>query len=40
MIFVDEDEDPPEYRKIVGLEWNAKKPRRWDMTGVLAGSYP
>ena len=40
MVFVDEDEDPPEYCKIVDLEWNAKKPRGWDMLGVPAGSCP
>ena len=22
MVFVDEDEDPPEYRRIVDLEWS------------------
>ena len=27
MVFLDEDAEPPEYRKIVDLDWNAKKPR-------------
>ena len=27
MVFLDEDIEPPEYRKIVDLEWNFKKPR-------------
>ena len=40
VFFVDEDEDPPEFRKIVVLEWNAKKPRGLDKTGVPAGSCP
>ena len=40
VIFVDEDEDPPEYREIVNLEWNAKKPRGWVMVGVPVGSCP
>ena len=40
VIFVDEDEDLPEYRKIVDLEWNAKKLRGWDMVGVSVGSCP
>ena len=31
VLFVDEDVNPPEYRAIVGLEWNARKPHRWDM---------
>ena len=26
-VFLDEDVDPPEYLKIVDLEWNVKKPR-------------
>ena len=29
VVFIDGDEDPPEYRKIIDLEWNAKKPRGW-----------
>ena len=39
-VFVDEDTDPPEYRKIVDLEWNVKKPEGWKRTGAPAGSFP
>ena len=27
MVFLDKDAEPPEYRKIVDLEWNVKKPK-------------
>ena len=40
VVFVDDDVDPPEYRKVVDMEWNSKKPHGWNMRGVAAGSNP
>jgi hypothetical protein len=40
IVFVDKDEETPEYRKIVDIEWNIKKPKGWSLRGVAAGSFP
>ena len=40
MVFLDDDIEPPEYRKIVGLEWNVKKPKGWELPGVPGSSFP
>ena len=42
MVFLDEDIEPLEYRKIVDLEWYVKKPKGWKFSGVAAarGAFP
>ena len=40
MVFLDEDAEPPEYRKIADLECNVKKPEGWKMPGVPVSSFP
>ena len=40
MVFLDEDVEPAEYRKIVDLEWNVKRPKGWKMPGVPVSSHP
>ena len=40
VVFLDEDAEPPEYRKVVDLEWNVKKPKGRKMPSVPVSSFP